>query len=54
MIIRLTLQHAGPGLRATITKREEEGKSPTGQLEIFVVDKEEAKNERRSWRAIWG
>jgi hypothetical protein len=44
MIIRLTIQQAGDGFRATISKREEEGMSPVGQPEIFLVDsKEEAK-----------
>jgi hypothetical protein len=44
MIIRLTIQQAGAGFRATISKREEEGAGPIGQPEIFLVDsKEEAK-----------
>ena len=44
MIIRLTIQQAGAGFRATISKREEEGTGPVGEPEIFLVDnKEEAK-----------
>jgi hypothetical protein len=44
MIIRLTIQQAGAGFRATISKREDEGTGPVGQPEIFLVDsKEEAK-----------
>jgi hypothetical protein len=44
MIIRLTIQQAGAGFRATISKREEEGNGTVGQPEIFLVDnKEEAK-----------
>jgi hypothetical protein len=44
MIIRLTIQQAGAGFRATISQREEEGTGFVGQPEIFLVDsKEEAK-----------
>jgi len=44
MIVRLTIQQAGAGFRATISKREEEGNATVGQPEIFLVDnKEEAK-----------
>jgi hypothetical protein len=50
----LTIQHAGPGFRATITKREEESKGAIGQPEVFLDNKEEAKKERRGWRAVWG
>jgi hypothetical protein len=44
MIIRLTIQQAGTGFRATISKREDEGNGPIGQPEIFLVDnKDDAK-----------
>jgi hypothetical protein len=44
MIIRLTIQQAGGGFRATISKREEESEGAVGKPEIFLVDtKEEAK-----------
>ena len=44
MIIRLTIQQAGAGFRATISKREEEGNGAIGQPEIFLVDnKDEAR-----------
>ncbi len=44
MIVRLTIQQAGEGFRATLTKREEEGSGTIGQPEIFLVDdKEQAK-----------
>jgi hypothetical protein len=44
MIVRLTIQQAGAGFRATLSKREEEGSGIIGQPEIFLVDdKEQAK-----------
>jgi hypothetical protein len=48
MIVRLTIQQDGTGFRATISKRNDEGKDAIGQPEIFVVDdKEEAKKRAR-------
>jgi hypothetical protein len=45
MIIRLTIQQAGAGFRATISKREDEGNGAIGQPEIFLVEsKEEARS----------
>ncbi len=45
MIIRLTIQQAGAGFRATISRREDEGSGAIGQPEIFLVEsKEEARN----------
>lgn len=44
MIVRLTIQQAGAGFRATLSTREEEGSGTIGQPEIFLVDdKEQAK-----------
>jgi hypothetical protein len=44
MIVRLTIQQEGPAFRATITKREDQGKDTIGSPEIFLVDdKDEAK-----------
>ena len=44
MIVRLTIQQDGASFRATITKREDQGKGAIGSPEIFLVDdKEEAK-----------
>lgn len=44
MIVRLTIQQAGAGFRATLSQRDEEGSGPIGQPEIFLVaDKEDAK-----------
>jgi hypothetical protein len=44
MIVRLTIQQAGAGFRATISKREEEGEGAVGKPETFLVDtKEEAR-----------
>ena len=43
MIVRLTLQQDGAGFRATISKREDQERTPIGVPEIFLVDdKEEA------------
>jgi predicted dinucleotide-binding enzyme len=48
MIVRLTIQQDGAGFRATISKRNDEGKGTIGQPETFVVsDKEEAKKRAR-------
>jgi predicted dinucleotide-binding enzyme len=44
MIIRLTIRQAGAGFRATISRREEDGKGTVGQPQTFLVNnKEEAK-----------
>jgi hypothetical protein len=44
MILRLTIQQAGPGFRATISKRDDQGAGDVGEPEIFLVDdKEDAK-----------
>jgi hypothetical protein len=44
VIVRLTIQQDGAGFRATISKREDQGNTPVGLPEIFLVDdKEEAK-----------
>jgi hypothetical protein len=44
MIVRLTIQQDGTGFRATISRRNDEGKGAIGQPETFVVEhKEEAK-----------
>jgi hypothetical protein len=49
MIVRLTIQQAGAGFRATISKREEEGHGTIGQPEIFLVDnKEDAKKRAKA------
>lgn len=48
MIVRLTIQQAAAGFRATISKREEEGEGAVGKPETFLVDtKEEAKQRAR-------
>jgi hypothetical protein len=48
MIVRLTIQQDGTSFRATISKRNDEGKDTIGQPEIFFVDdKEEAKKRAR-------
>jgi hypothetical protein len=48
MILRLTIQQDGTGFRATISKRNDEGKRTIEQPEIFLVDdKEEAKKRAR-------
>jgi hypothetical protein len=46
MIIRLTIQQAGAGFRATISKREEEGNGAIGQPEIFLVDNKDEARQR--------
>ncbi len=44
MIIRLTIQQAGAGFRATISKRDDQGGSAVGLPDTFLVDdKEDAK-----------
>jgi hypothetical protein len=44
MIIRLTIQQAGTGFRATISKRDDQGGGNIGHPETFLVDgKEDAK-----------
>ena len=49
MIVRLTIQHDGTGFRATISKRNDEGKGTIGHPEIFLVDdKEEAKKRAKN------
>jgi hypothetical protein len=49
MIMRLTIQQAGAGFRATISKREEDGTGTIGEPEIFLVNnKEEAKKRARA------
>ena len=48
MIVRLTIQQDDAGFRATISKRNDEGKGTIGQPEVFIVgDKEEAKKRAR-------
>ncbi len=46
MIIRLTIQQAGAGFRATISKREEEGNGAIGQPETFLVDNKDEARQR--------
>ena len=49
MIIRLTIQQAGAGFRASISKREDEGTGFVGKPETFLVDtKEEAKERAKA------
>jgi hypothetical protein len=44
MIIRLTIQQAGAGFRATISKRKDQSEGDVEQPEIFLVDdKDDAK-----------
>jgi hypothetical protein len=44
MIVRLTIQQAGAGFRATLSKRNDQGKDTIGEPESFLVDdKEEAR-----------
>lgn len=44
MIIRLTIQQAGAGFRATISKRDDQGGAAIGTPESFLVDdKDEAR-----------
>ena len=56
MIVRLTIQPDGAGLRATISKRDDQANIRVGVPETFLVaDKEEAKKkERRTLRVAWG
>ncbi len=44
MIVRLTIQQAGAGFRATLSKRNDQGKDTIGEPESFLVDdKDEAR-----------
>jgi hypothetical protein len=46
MIVRLTIQNAGDGFRATISKRDEEGNAAVGTPEVFLVDNKDDARDR--------